>query len=101
MTLLFHPFYSAIPLPIDGTLLSARSAVLSMALTGTVLSRCKWPRKLTWHVHPAHRVSVADGTWTGQVAAPGAASAALAIKMTAHGRIVDYLSLNPPNSWAG
>lgn len=101
IALIIHLSYSPIPLPIDGTLSSAHSAVLSMPLTGAVVSRCKWPRKLTWHVHPAHRTSIADGVWTGQLAAPGAANAALTIKVTAHGRIVDYFAIEVACSGGG
>lgn len=92
ITFEIHLSYSAIPLPIDGTLRSGRSAVLSMANSPTAVRRCGWPARLTWHVHPAHRRTVKDGTWTGQVAAPGAASAPLTVKITANGRIIDYFS---------
>lgn len=93
MTLEVHLSYSLIPLPISGPLRSNHLAVLSMALNPTSVRRCGWPSRLTWRVHPAHRVRVADGIWRGQVAAPGAGSAALSFKVIARGRIIDAMSL--------
>jgi hypothetical protein len=83
---------SALPTTLDGRLISRRAMVLSMPLSGLVVSKCAWPHSLTWRMHPAVRQPVADGTWTGQLGAPGVADGPLTFKVIADGRIVDYFS---------
>ncbi len=59
------------PVVMNGTFSSARRGVVSVASPTRVgCAHTGWPRTLRFSLTAAHRVSVADGLWTGTVAGP-------------------------------
>jgi len=50
---------------------------------------CGWPAHwLTWHVHRAARLAIADGRWTAQLSGPNISGGTLSLTVAAGGRAV-------------
>ncbi len=79
---------------LQGRWLSAGRGVLSEPIPRGGLRGCGWPTKtLSWQLRPAKRVKLADGTWTGTVAATDVVSGSVSAKVGARGRTVDRFDL--------
>jgi hypothetical protein len=90
----------------QGTFSSSRRGVLWIeSPTRFGCRHAGWPRTLRFALVAAHRISVADGLWTGTVDSPAGMSGAVKIRVTDHGRIeTDFsaaYSCPPPNSGSG
>src|SRR5437667_368477 len=67
---------------LQGRWLSARRGVLSQPIFRGGLRGCGWPTKtLAWQVRPGTRVRVAEGTWTGAVAAADVVSGSVSARV--------------------
>lgn len=89
------------PVELDGPLLSARRAILTMA-TPIGPPRACWPGALRFQVAPAGRVPVADGEWAGTVKGAHGMSGTIRIRVAARGRAITSFSfaVNCPGSAA-
>src|SRR5438445_3785194 len=79
---------------LKGRWLSAQRGVLWGPIPRGGIRDCGWPGKtLTWQLHPAQRVKVAKGTWTGMVAAMDIGSGSVSATVGSGGRTVDRFHL--------
>lgn len=92
--------------PFEGMFSSSRRGVLLIeSPTRFGCRRTGWPRTLRFALTAAHRVSVADGLWTGTFGSPAGISGAVKIRVIDHGRIETDFSTAyacpPPSGGAG
>ena len=95
------------PVIMDGRFSSPHRGVISIpSPTRFGCTHTGWPRTLRFSLAAAHRVPVADGTWTGTVAGPPAGTAGtVKIRVIDGGRIETDFSTSyscpPPNAGIG
>lgn len=86
-----------------GVFTGRRSGVLLVALKSELHQRrCRVPRfSLRWRLHPAERVSIADGAWRGAVDAAGdVTGGAVTLRFGAGGRELESISVHADASCA-
>jgi hypothetical protein len=76
---------------LTGRFASPRNGTFSIQVAGK--ARCGWPAgTLAWHVHPATRRPVADGTWSAALSGPGIARGKLRLVVAGQGRVINSIS---------